>query len=113
ALADDSLAMFRLALVGLAELALGAETSMRISPLEPRARDRLLEAMAPTAQDEGTRRAALVVAAVVGEPGAIDLAIDALIDDRVSREADAAPRIFGSAALPRILARVAHGDATL
>jgi HEAT repeat protein len=113
ALADDSPAMFRLALVGLAELALGAETPMRIARLEPRARERLLEAMAPSAKDEGTRRAALVVAAVVGEPGAIDLAIDALTDDRVSREADAALRIFGPTALPRILARVAHGDTTL
>jgi HEAT repeat protein len=113
ALADESPAMFRLALVGLAELALGAESSLRIPPLEAKGRERLLEAMAPTAKDEGCRRAALVVAAVVGEPGAIDLAIDALTDDRLSREADAALRIFGSAALPRILARVAHGDATL
>ncbi|HKQ69985.1 MAG TPA: HEAT repeat domain-containing protein, partial [Polyangiaceae bacterium] len=38
-------------------------------------------------------------------------AIDALIDDRVAREADAALRIFAVSALPRILARVAHGDA--
>jgi HEAT repeat protein len=113
ALADDSPAVFRLALIGLAELALGAETSMRISRLEPRARERLLDAMAPGTKDDSTRAAALVVAAVVGEPGAVDLAIDALTDDRVSREADAALRIFGAAALPRILARVAHGDAGL
>jgi HEAT repeat protein len=113
ALADESPAMFRLALVGLAELVLAAETTLRIQALDARARDRLLEAMAPSAKDEGSRRAALVVAAVLGEPGAVDLAIDALTDDRLSREADAALRIFGSSALPRILARVAHGDATL
>src|SRR5262249_41875662 len=58
-------------------------------------------------------RAALVVAAVLGEQGAIDVAIDALVDDRVAREADAALRLFGAQALPRLLARVAHGDAML
>jgi HEAT repeat protein len=118
ALADDSHAIFRLALLGLAELALGAELAVadwrtRLPLLKGRARGRLLEAIHPDAADVDGRRAALVVAAVVGEGAAIDVAIDALIDDRVSREADASLRLFGPAALTRILSRVAHGDALL
>ena len=118
ALEDENPAMFRLALIGLAELVLGAETSSygwkeENLRLGTRARERLLLSMAPEAKDTEARRAALVVAAVVGEPAAIDLAIDALIDDAAAREADAALRMFGSSALPRLLARVAHGDAAL
>jgi HEAT repeat protein len=118
ALDDESAAMFRLALIGLAELALGNEiprSSWKEHKLSPgrQARDRMLQALSAETQDVEARRAALVVAAVVGESAAIDLAIDALIDDGVAREADAALRLFGPAALPRILARVAHGDALL
>jgi len=118
ALEDDSHAICRLALLGLAELALGAELVVpdwkgRLPLPGPGARERLLEAINPDAADIDARRAALVVAAVVGEAAAIDVAIDALIDDRVSREADAALRLFGPAALTRILSRVAHGDAVL
>jgi len=118
ALGDESAAIFRLALIGLAELALGTEMPPSLwkehrVPLDKLARERLLEALSPEASDVDARRAALVVAAVAGESAAIDLAIDALIDDAVAREADAALRLFGSAALHRILARVAHGDAAL
>jgi HEAT repeat protein len=118
ALDDESAAMFRLALIGLAELALGAEippSAWKESNIDlgSRGRKRLLEAVSPEASDVDARRAALVVAAALGESAAIDLAIDALIDDAVAREADAALRIFGSSALPRILARVVHGDAAL
>ena len=107
--------MFRLALI---ELALGTEVPPSLwkehrVPLGKRARERLLEALSPEASDVDARRAALVVAAVAGESAAIDLAIDALIDDAVAREADAALRLFGPSALHRILARVAHGDAAL
>jgi HEAT repeat protein len=115
AMDDESHAFFRLALFGVAELALGSEIALpdwklRLPPLGGRARERLLEAIGPSGGEVETRRAALVVAAVVGEVSAIDIAIDALIDDGVAREADAALRIFGSAALTRILSRVAHGD---
>jgi HEAT repeat protein len=118
ALEHESLAMFRLALVGLAELALGAEVLVEHWKgqgirLGNKARERLLEAMAPESQDVEGRRAALVVAAVVNEPAGVDLAIDALVDDGVAREADAALRIFGPPALPRLLARVANGAAEL
>jgi HEAT repeat protein len=118
ALDDVSPAIFRLTLVGLAELALGAESMLadwraRLGPLGGRARERLLEAIHPDGGDVDARRAALVVSALIGESAAIDIAIEALIDDRVAREADAALRIFGPAALPRILSRVAHGDAML
>jgi len=114
ALEHESAAMFRLALVGLAELALGAEILVEHWKghgirLGNKARERLLEAMAPESQDVEARRAALVVAAVVNEPAGVDLAIDALVDDAVAREADAALRIFGPPALPRLLARVANG----
>ena len=114
ALEHESHAMFRLALVGLAELALGAEVLVEHWKeqgirLGNKARERLLESMAPEGQDVEARRAALVVAAVVNEPAAVDLAIDALVDDAVAREADAALRIFGAPALPRLLARVANG----
>jgi HEAT repeat protein len=118
ALDDDSAAMFRLALIGLAELALGNEilpSAWKEHKLElgRHARERLLQALSSETTDVDARRAALVVAAVVGETAAIDQAIDALTDDGVAREADAALRLFGPAALPRILARVAHGDAAL
>ncbi len=118
ALEDENPAMFRLALIGLAELVLGTGVSVsgwkeKNLPLGARAREGLLVAIAPDTKDIEARRAALVVAAVVGEPAAIDLAIDALIDDAAAREADAALRMFGSSALPRLLARVAHGDAAL
>jgi HEAT repeat protein len=114
ALEHESAAMFRLALVGLAELALGAEILVEHWKehgirLGNKARERLLEAMAPETQDVEARRAALVVAAVVNEPAGVDFAIDALVDDAVAREADAALRIFGPPALPRLLARVANG----
>src|SRR5689334_20739232 len=106
ALEHESPAMFRLALVGLAELALGAEVLVehwkeRGLRLGNKARERLLEAMAPESQDVEGRRAALVVAAVVSEPAGVDLAIDALVDDAVSREADARLRIYGPPAMPR------------
>jgi HEAT repeat protein len=118
ALEHESQAMFRLALVGLAELALGAEVLVEHWKeqgirLGNKARERLLEAMAPESPDVEGRRAALVVAAVVNEPAGVDLAIDALVDDAVAREADAALRIFGPPALPRLLARVANGAAEL
>lgn len=118
ALEHESAAMFRLALVGLAELAIGAEALVEHWKaqgirLGNKARERLLEAMSPESQDVEGRRAALVVAAVVNEPAGVDLAIDALVDDAVSREADAALRIFGPPALPRLLARVANGAAEL
>jgi HEAT repeat protein len=118
AMDDESNAVFRLALLGLAELALGSEVALaewkrRIPPLGARARERLLEAIGPNGSELEARRSALVVAAMVGEGAAIDVAIDALIDDAVAREADAALRIFGTAAMTRILARVAHGDAML
>ena len=92
-------AMFRLALMGLAELALGAEAlalhwKEHGIRLGNKARERLLEAMAPESQDVEARRAAVVVAAVVNEPAGVDLAIDALVDDAVAREADAALRIY-------------------
>ena len=114
ALEHESPAMFHLALVGLAELAVGAEVLVEHWKeqgirLGNRARERLLEAMAPEGEDVEGRRAALVVAAVVNEPAGVDLAIDALVDDAVAREADAALRIFGAPALPRLLARVANG----
>jgi len=118
ALEHESAAMFRLALVGLAELAIGAgalvehwkEQGMRLGN---KARERLLDAMAPESQDVEGRCAALVVAAVVNEPAGVDFAIDALVDDAVAREADAALHIYGSPALPRVLARVANGAAEL
>jgi HEAT repeat protein len=118
ALEHDSPAMFRLALVGLAELAISAEALVghwkeQGIGLGHRARERLLEAMMPESQDVEARRAALVVAAVVNEPAGVDLAIDALVDDAVSREADAALRIYGPPALPRVLARVANGAVEL
>ncbi|HMI87116.1 MAG TPA: HEAT repeat domain-containing protein [Polyangiaceae bacterium] len=118
ALEHESPAMFRLAMVGLAELAVGAEVLVEHWKgqgirLGNKARDRLLEAMAPESQDVEGRRAALVVAAVVNEPAGVDLAIDALVDDAVAREADAALRIFGPPALPRLLARVANGASDL
>jgi HEAT repeat protein len=118
ALEDESAAIFRLALIGLAELALGTEIPAALwkdhkPMLGKKGRARLLEALSPGARDVEARRAALVVAAVAGESAAVDLAIDALIDDAIAREADAALRLFGSSALPRILARVAHGDAAL
>jgi HEAT repeat protein len=118
AMDDESHPVFRLALLGLAELALGSEIALtswkpRLPPLGSRARERFLEAIDPHGSDVDARRAALVVGAVVGEVAAIDIAIDALIDDRVAHEADAALRIFGPAAMPRILSRVAHGDALL
>jgi HEAT repeat protein len=118
ALEHESAAMFRLALVGLAELALGAEALVEHWKgqgilLGNKARERLLDAMSPESQDVESRRAALVVAAVVNEPAGVDLAIDALVDDAVSREADAALRIYGPPALPRVLARVANGAAEL
>ncbi|MET0591400.1 MAG: HEAT repeat domain-containing protein [Polyangiaceae bacterium] len=118
ALEHESAAMFRLALVGLAELALSAEAlalhwKERGLRLGNKARERLLEAMTPESQDVEGRRAALVVAAVVNEPAGVDLAIDALVDDLVAREADAALRIYGPPALPRVLARVATGAAEL
>jgi HEAT repeat protein len=118
ALEHENPAMFRLALVGLAELALGTEALVghwreNGIRLGNRARERLLEAMAPESEDVECRRAALVVAAVVNEPAGVDLAIDALVDDGVAREADAALRIFGAAAMPRVLARVANGAAEL
>ena len=114
ALEHENPAMFRLALVGLAELALGTEALVghwRENGLRlgNRARERLLEAMAPESEDIEGRRAALVVAAVVNEPAGVDLAIDALVDDGVAREADAALRIFGATAMPRVLARVGNG----
>ena len=118
ALEHESAAMFRLALVGLAELALGAEALVEHWKeqgirLGNKARERLLDAMAPDSEDVEGRRAALVVAAVVNEPAGVDLAIDALVDDAVAREADAALHIYGSPALPRVLARVANGAAEL
>jgi len=118
AIEHESLAMFRLALVGLAELALSTEPlalhwKEQGIRLGNKARERLLEAMAPESQDVEGRRAALVVAAVVNEPAGVDLAIDALVDDAVSREADAALHIYGPAALPRVLARVANGASEL
>jgi HEAT repeat protein len=118
AMDDETHAVFRLALLGLAELALGSEIALsnwkpRLSALGVRARERLLEAIDPHGGDVDARRAALVVGAVIGEVAAIDIAIDALIDDRMAREADAALRIFGPVALTRLLSRVAHGDALL
>jgi HEAT repeat protein len=118
ALEHENPAMFRLALVGLAELALGTEALVghwreNGIRLGNRSRERLLEAMAPESQDIEGRRAALVVAAVVNEPAGVDLAIDALVDDGVAREADAALRIFGATAMPRVLARVGNGAAEL
>jgi HEAT repeat protein len=118
ALEHESPAMFRLALVGLAELAIGAgalvehwkEQGVRLGN---KARERLLDAMSPESQDVEGRCAALVVAAVVNEPAGVDFAIDALVDDTVAREADAALHIYGSPALPRVLARVANGAAEL
>jgi HEAT repeat protein len=118
ALEDESAAIFRLALIGLAELALGTEIAPLIwkehkPVLGKKGRERLLESLSPGSPDVEARRAALIVAAVAGESAAVDLAIDALIDDAIAREADAALHLFGSSALPRILARVAHGDAAL
>jgi HEAT repeat protein len=118
ALEDESPGVFGLALIGLAELALAGDLPASVweqwmAPLGSRGKERLFEALEPDALDVDARRAALVVAALSGEPGAIDLAIDALVDDRVAREADAALRFFGRRALPRVLARVAHGDAAL
>jgi HEAT repeat protein len=118
ALEDESAGVFELALIGLAELALAGDVPQEhwtewMSPLAARGKARLLEALQPGVPDVGVRRAALVVAALAGETGAIDLAIDALVDDQVAREADAALRFFGGRALPRVLARVAHGDAPL
>ena len=110
ALEDESSAIFRLGLLGLAELALGRDIAKRawkdaLPALGNKSRERLLQALAADGEDEAARRAALVVAALVGEGSAIDLTIDALIDDRVAREADAALLLFGGAAVPRILAR--------
>ena len=115
ALEDEHDGVFRLAVVGLAELALSASIEPRalkraIGAIGPRGRERLLEALAPDEDDVSCRRAGLVVAAVVGEPVAVDAAIDALVDDTTAREADAALKIIGAQALPRILARIVHGE---
>jgi HEAT repeat protein len=118
ALEDDNASVFRLALVGLADLVLGDDADGREFrqhelSLGPRGRARLLEALAPASSDLDVRAAVLVVAALFQEPAGIDVAIDALVDDRLAREADAALDIYGSQALSRLLARVAHGDAPL
>jgi HEAT repeat protein len=118
ALGDAHRSVFRLALIGLAELLLAGELPGRSgSPagftLTSDARERVLATLAPGTQDLEMRRAALVVAAAFQEPAAIDVAIDALVDDRLAREADAALGMFGGRALSRLLSRVAHGDAAL
>ncbi len=117
ALEDDNPNLFRLALIGLADLVLGEAPIGGWQALQlrlgPTARARVLEALTPDAGDAEVRAAALVVAALVQEPAGVDVAIDALVDDRIALEAEAALAFFGPNAVPRLLARVAHGDAPL
>lgn len=118
ALEQESASLFRIALVGLAELVLDNEASreaweqQRLS-LGARGRARVLDALTPGEPQTDVRAAALVVAALFREPACVDVAIDALVDDRLAREASAALDLFGAQAVPRLLARVAHGDATI
>jgi HEAT repeat protein len=118
ALEDDQEGIVRVAMSGLAELHMSGTVdrpalARTIGTVGPRARERLVRALAPEAGDVFGRRVALVVAAIAGEPVAIDAAIEALVDDETACEAAAAIEILGVKALPRILARVAEGDAAL
>lgn len=113
ALEDERRSIFTVAVQGLASLVLNGKVSLselreRLSKTSPAARARLLQ-NASDDEREPAQRAALVVSAVAGEPKAIDLALDALLGERVFREAEIALRIFGPTALPRILTRIGEG----
>jgi HEAT repeat protein len=118
ALDDEQYPIFRVAMSGLAELYMSGtvdrtDLARTIGTVGSRARVRLLGALRPDTGDPFGRRVALVVAAIAGEPAAVDTAIEALVDDETAGEAAAAIEIFGARALPRILARMAQGDAAL
>src|SRR5690606_25266605 len=72
------------------------------------ARARLLYA-ASNVDREDVQKAAFVVCAIADEQRAIDLALDAFLGERIFREAEFALRIFGAAAVPRILERLGEG----
>lgn len=115
ALEDERRSVFALAVTGLAELALGGEVSAtalreRIGTFGESARRRLLALVTEPGQPE-LRRAALVLAAVLGEAAAIDPALDALDDEQSSRAAEATLRIYGVQALPRLVERIGRGGA--
>src|SRR5689334_11819251 len=100
----------------LAALDADDDTHLRLAALEGLNRLGIVvpwEKLRPLTGHRILGRAALAAAAVVSEPAGVDLAIDALVDDAVAREADAALRIYGPPAMPRLLARVANGAAEL
>lgn len=113
ALDDERRSVFAVAVAGLTELVLAGELLLpalreRLSSIGARARERLVEA-AWSCEDDEAHRAALVLAALAGEERAIDPTLDAFLGERASREAEAALRIFGPRALPRILDRIGEG----
>jgi len=80
----------------------------RLAARSPAVHARLLQ-LASKDDREQAHRAALIVCAVADERRAIDLALDAFVGERMYREAEIALRIFGHAAVPRILERIGEG----
>lgn len=111
ALDDEQRSIYAVAVSGLAELVLTGQVSVsalreRLAAMGTRASERLLEDVLAEGKEH---RAALIVAAMAREERAIDPALDAFLGERSSREAEVALRIFGSRALPRIVARIGEG----
>jgi HEAT repeat protein len=91
---------------------LGADVDLRgtvrsaLANLSPQVRERLLEEASATQGDAlDARRTALVLVGMLDGDAAVELAVDALVDDRVAAEGEQALSLLGARAVPLLIRR--------